>query len=78
VHRVRYADSNVGLKPDVNYVVERFFIPPGVAPKFGLSHHVQMIRAPALACLAAIDFALRQSRQLVLRTARDNHVAGPA
>jgi hypothetical protein len=63
---------------DVNYVVERFFIPPGAAPKFGLTHHVQMIRASALACLAAIDFALRQSRQLVLRTARDNHVAGPA
>jgi hypothetical protein len=63
---------------DVNYVVERFFIPPGAAPKFGRTHHVQMIRASALACLAAIDFALRQSRQLVLRTARDNHVAGPA
>jgi hypothetical protein len=63
---------------DVNYVVERFFIPPGAAPKFGFSHHVQMIRASALACLAAIDFALRQSRHLVLRTARDNHVAGPA
>jgi hypothetical protein len=63
---------------DVNYVVERFFIPPGAAPKFGLTHHVQMIRASALACLAAIDFALRQSRQLVLRTARDNNVAGPA
>jgi hypothetical protein len=63
---------------DVNYVVERFFIPPGAAPKFGLTHHVRMIRASALACLAAIDFALRQSRQLVLRTARDNHVAGPA
>ncbi|WP_232003774.1 hypothetical protein [Mycobacterium sp. 1465703.0] len=25
----------------------------------------QMIRAPALACLAAIDFAIRQSRHLV-------------
>jgi hypothetical protein len=63
---------------EVNYVVELFFIPPGAVPKFGLTHHVQMIRASALACLAAIDFALRQSRQLVLRTARDNHVAGPA
>jgi hypothetical protein len=41
-------------------------------PEIGLSHHVQMIRAPALACLAAIDFALRQSRQFVPKTARDN------
>ena len=48
---------------DVNYVVERFFIPLVPPPKLGLSHHVQMIRASALACLAAIDFALRQSRQ---------------
>lgn len=58
-------------KLDVNYVVERFFIPLVPPRKIGLSHHVQMIRAPALACLAAIDFALRQSRQLVLSTARD-------
>ncbi|WP_156660691.1 hypothetical protein [Mycobacterium sp. 852002-10029_SCH5224772] len=70
--------ATLASKPDVNYVVERFFIPLVLPRNFGLNHHVQMIRAPALACLAAIDFALRQSRQLVPKTVRDKRVAGPA
>jgi hypothetical protein len=72
---VRYAGSDVGVKTvDANTVVERFH-PTGAARTSGF-HHVQVIRASALACLAAIDFALRQSRQLVLRTARDNRRSG--